>query len=272
MLQAHPRTRHIVAGLYDASYSLGQVAASWTVFGIPTLLQLVGAFYILIATFFIPETPRFLLDKGRDEDALNFLVKVSLKCINMWGFVAQIAGTYAVTRFKRRSIIMTVWPALLIVMIGLCVATQQFIASDKKNTHAGIASIACIWLFQGANNMAAPILYSYPAEILPYVVRGRFMGLWTVLYNCYSIYSNYVNSVALASITWRYYIVYIVFIALQLVLAYFFFVETAGYSLEEVAIAFEGETAAVVAVDHELGLDGMSSKERDQVDEKEPSL
>ena len=33
------------------------------------------AFYILIAVQFVPETPRFLIDKNREDEALNFLVR-----------------------------------------------------------------------------------------------------------------------------------------------------------------------------------------------------
>lgn len=39
---------------------------------------MIPAFYILFATYLIPETPRFLLSKGREAEAKAFLVKVIL--------------------------------------------------------------------------------------------------------------------------------------------------------------------------------------------------
>lgn len=42
---------------------------------IPYLIQLPMAFYILIAVQFVPETPRFLLGQGREQEAFNFLVE-----------------------------------------------------------------------------------------------------------------------------------------------------------------------------------------------------
>ena len=41
---------------------------------IPYILQLPMALYCLIAVQFCPETPRFLISKGRDADAMQFLV------------------------------------------------------------------------------------------------------------------------------------------------------------------------------------------------------
>ncbi len=41
---------------------------------IPYLLQVVFALYVLIAVQFVPETPRFLLAKGREQEAFQFMV------------------------------------------------------------------------------------------------------------------------------------------------------------------------------------------------------
>ncbi len=72
--------------LQDSYYIIGMVIASWVVFGtsyitsswswrIPYILQLPLAVYVLIGVQFVPETPRFLLAKGRDEEAFQFLVE-----------------------------------------------------------------------------------------------------------------------------------------------------------------------------------------------------
>ena len=42
---------------------------------IPYILQVPLSLYILIAVQFVPETPRFLLSKGREEEAFRFLVE-----------------------------------------------------------------------------------------------------------------------------------------------------------------------------------------------------
>lgn len=60
---------------------------------------------------------------------------------------------------------------------------------------------------------------------------------------CVLIFNGYANPVAMEAISWRYYIVYICVIAVEIVLVYFFFPETKGKTLEEVAFIFDGESA-----------------------------
>ena len=80
----HPRTRSTVAHSWNSYWILGSVIAAWTNFGtssmttswqwrLPYVIQVVPAVALLIAIQFVPETPRFLLSKGRGDEALKFL-------------------------------------------------------------------------------------------------------------------------------------------------------------------------------------------------------
>lgn len=53
-------------------------------------------------------------------------------------------------------------------------------------------------------------------------------------------FNTFVNPIALDAIWWRYYIVFIVVLVLFAVTAFFFYPETKGYSLEQVAVIFDG--------------------------------
>lgn len=82
---------------------------------------------------------------------------------------------------------------------------------------------------------------------------------------------NYINPIGLENIGWRYYIITIVFTLLVLVIIYFFFVETKGLSLEEVATIFDGREnyeAAVTAV-HAVEVKQAGEAEEQQVERKD---
>lgn len=84
---AHPRMRGTVATTYNTVYYVGAIAISWVGFGtshmtntswawrIPALFQIVPAVYICAALPFLPESPRWLIANGREEEALRILAK-----------------------------------------------------------------------------------------------------------------------------------------------------------------------------------------------------
>jgi hypothetical protein len=57
--------------------------------------------------------------------------------------------------------------------------------------------------------------------------------------------NQYVNPIAIKHIGWKYYIVYDVWIAVELIVVYFFYIETRYTPLEEIAKHFDGEDAVV---------------------------
>ncbi|VUC28437.1 unnamed protein product [Clonostachys rosea] len=82
---AHPRLRPYVATAYYSNYYFGQIAASWFCFGVlswsstdwrwrvPCLFQAVAPALVCLHLFFMPESPRWLIDHDRTEEALKIL-------------------------------------------------------------------------------------------------------------------------------------------------------------------------------------------------------
>jgi hypothetical protein len=56
-------------------------------------------------------------------------------------------------------------------------------------------------------------------------------------------FNSYVNPIALDALNWKYYIVYDVWLATELLVVYIFFVETMNTPLEEIVKYFDGEAA-----------------------------
>lgn len=83
---AHPKQRSTATALFMTSYGLGSVIAAWTTFGtfritntwswrIPSLLQGLPSVIQLLGIFFVPESPRWMISRGYDADALKMLAK-----------------------------------------------------------------------------------------------------------------------------------------------------------------------------------------------------
>ena len=87
---------------------------------------------------------------------------------------------------------------------------------------------------------STPLIIAYPAEIWPYQLRARGIAL-TQMSTYGAIFFNiFVNPIALESIGWKYYLVFAVILVVITVTVYFFYPETKGHSLEEMAVVFDG--------------------------------
>ncbi|KAF2250426.1 hexose transporter-like protein [Trematosphaeria pertusa] len=83
---AYPKERPIMTSLFNALYFIGALVAAGISFGtqsvhndwawrIPSLLQCGPSMLQIIFIFFIPESPRFLISKDRQEEAYHILIK-----------------------------------------------------------------------------------------------------------------------------------------------------------------------------------------------------
>ncbi|KAH6672663.1 general substrate transporter [Plectosphaerella plurivora] len=83
---SHPKERTVVTTFYNTSVYLGYVVGAWITFGvtniqtewqwkIPTLLQAAPSLYQLALIYFSPESPRWLVAQGREQEAYDSLLK-----------------------------------------------------------------------------------------------------------------------------------------------------------------------------------------------------
>ncbi|KAK5943513.1 hypothetical protein PMZ80_004521 [Knufia obscura] len=165
-------------------------------------------------------------------------------CLTIFNMSIATGMAFTVDRFGRR-------PLFLAATIGGCLAmTGWTVASQQNEVHgttaAGRAVIAMIFVFMFFYNLAwSGLLIGYVVEISPFYLRSRYLTCMLVSVAGGSFFSNYVNPVALERITWKYYLCYIIWLLIQSVVVWFFYIETKGHSLETIAVCFDGDEAAV---------------------------
>jgi MFS family permease len=83
---AHPKERGKITATYNTFYYFGSTIAAWTTYGtlqiqsnwswrLPSLLQVGPSAFQLIFLWFLPESPRFLISKDRQDKALEVMAK-----------------------------------------------------------------------------------------------------------------------------------------------------------------------------------------------------
>jgi len=85
------------------------------------------------------------------------------------------------------------------------------------------------------------MLVAYTLEILPYKIRAKGFAVMNLTVFLTSAFNQFVNPWALQRIGWIYYVVYLGWLAVELLFIWFYVVETKGRTLEETAILFDGE-------------------------------
>jgi MFS family permease len=83
---AYPKERPVLTSLFNASYFIGAIVAAgiaiktvdivgdWS-WRIPSILQICPSLLQIVFVFFLPESPRFLVSKDREDEAFAILVK-----------------------------------------------------------------------------------------------------------------------------------------------------------------------------------------------------
>jgi MFS family permease len=164
--------------------------------------------------------------------------------LQLFNLIVAVTAAGLVDRLGRRFLFMTSSIGMLVCYIIVTGLSGSFAHTGAAGT--GIAVIPMLFLYYGFYDIAfTPFVVSYPAEIWPYNLRSRGIAV-TLCSTFIALFFNlFVNPIALQSIAWKYYIVYVAILIGICFTCWFLYPETRGYSLEEMAVIFDGENAAV---------------------------
>ncbi|KAG4413948.1 hypothetical protein IFR04_012915 [Cadophora malorum] len=216
-------------------YYLGAIPASWTTFGTQRYESEwwngigVVSYYLTLLLDTVGMKESF------DQTLINGLLQI-------FNFGAAFSAAILVDRLGRRTLF--IWSGIGMLVSYIVWAACSAVNSNTGSKPAGIVVVVCLFTSFFHYDIAyTPLLMSYPTEIFPYSLRSK--GVAVELFAIYGslVIAVFVNPIGLENIGWRYYIVFCVFLVVFLAVTYFLFPETKGYSLEEIAVLFDGPSA-----------------------------
>ncbi|KAF8551820.1 hexose transporter [Imleria badia] len=315
---SYPSYRAPLTSLYNSLWYSGSIVAAWTTYGtfkinstwawrLPSLLQGAPSLLQFVLILFAPESPRWLVSKGREAEALHVLAyyhadgneldplvqyefqeikaaiefdrsvaqnvgwksliatpgnRKRMRIIIAIAFFSQYTGTqllingilqiwnlgwamyasFMVDRLGRRFLFLVSAGLMTLFYMAQAICFSEY--AQHGTAAAGHAVIAFIFLFYAAYDLAfTPLIVSYTVEILPYNIRAKGFNVFSFVISLALIFNQYVNPIALDAIGWKYYLVYVCWLAFEFVFLWFFVVETKNRTLEETAALFDGDDA-----------------------------
>lgn len=168
-------------------------------------------------------------------------------CLQVWNLIFSVAAALCVDKAGRRPLFLASALVMLVSFVLVTALSATFAESGDAST--GLAVIPFLFVFFAGYDIAlTPFLTAYPCEIWPFRLRSRGLTVTWVAAITAIFFNTFVNPIALASAGWRYYIVFVVVLLVMAVTVFFFYPETRGRSLEQIAVIFDGDAAEVLDV------------------------
>lgn len=167
-------------------------------------------------------------------------INLGLQC---WNLASGVSGAFLTKLMGRRTQYLIAFTGMTIVFACWTGASANFAMSANHN--AAGAVIGMIFIYYGCYNLMHPLTWIYVPEVFPYYTRSKGTSVTQFLTRASAAFNTFVNPIGLANLGWKFYIVYVVWLAIETVTIFFVYVETKGPTLEELAVLFEGKDAKV---------------------------
>ncbi len=156
----------------------------------------------------------------------------------IFSMIGAIYGATLLDKLGRRFMMLAGLTGALFSYVLL----TAFTAESEETASLSYGVIVSIFLFGIIFAWGfTPLQTLYAVECLENRTRAKGSGLNFLFLNVAMVVNTYGISVGIQKIGWKLYLVYIVWICIEIITIYFFFVETAGKTLEEMSEIFNAK-------------------------------
>ncbi|KXL47213.1 hypothetical protein M433DRAFT_164874 [Acidomyces richmondensis BFW] len=160
--------------------------------------------------------------------------------LSIWQTGCSIVFALLIDRVGRRGLILFGTCTMLVVFIVWTIASAIDQERDFQESGLASAMVAMIFVFQVGYQPVGAASVLYVTESALFSLRSKTAMIFQACGYTASVFNNFANPIAMNSITWRYYVVYCVILALEVLITFFFLPETKGRRLEEIGEVFDG--------------------------------
>lgn len=184
---------------------------------------------------------KVLNDIGYTNSVTQNLINGVLQIFN---FAVALTMCFFVDKIGRRKLFLVSTAGMLTTFVIWTICSARYSITGSRAAANGVVGMIYIYYF--CYNLAwSGLLVGYSVEILPYNIRAKGLTITFLMVDIALFFNQYVNPIALDNLGWKYYIFYCVWLAIELAVVYFFYIETRGTPLEEIAKHFDGDQAVV---------------------------
>lgn len=157
--------------------------------------------------------------------------------VTTFSYITAVMAVCVATRVGRRVMFVRGGIAMWLTLVGF--TTSLAVYTEKGTVGSSRASLGFIFIFTAAYNFCfCPMVYLYSTEILPYRLRAMGLSISVFATKASLFFNQFVNPIGLGSLGWKYYLVYVVWDAIEVLTMYLVYPETTGHSLETMPEVF----------------------------------
>ncbi|KAJ4288794.1 hypothetical protein N0V88_007330 [Collariella sp. IMI 366227] len=179
--------------------------------------------------------------------------------------IVTIAAALNVDRFGRRPMFLVSMTGMVISFVCWTITGAVYENSGETNLTSGYGQLVFIWIFGVFYDIGfSGLLVAYALEILPFHLRAKGMMIMNITVQAILAISNQTNKLAWDRMPhhWNFMLFYTVWDLCELGFVWFFYVETKGPTLEDIARIFDGDGAVAHIDMHDVQKD-IYAMERD---------